>query len=591
MNTPSLSQLLRRLWVHIDAHRRLQFALLFLLMILASFAEVISIGTILPFLGALTAPETIFNHAMAQPFIRALDIQQPEQLLLPMTGVFVAGVTFSGMTRFALLWAQTRLSHEIGADFSMSIYRRTLFQPYSVHVSRNSSEVIASISTKAKAIVNNTVLPILTIISSALMLISILAALVAIEPLIAVSAFAGFGSIYAVVILITKKRLAQDSKRISQESNQVIKALQEGLGGIRDVLIDGTQEIYCRIYRNADLPLRRAMANVAIIGGGPRFIIESIGMILIALLAYSLARSGDGIADAIPVMGAMALGAQRILPVLQQAYWSWQSIRGGQVSLNDTLILLDQPIPTYATEPEPAPIPFARSIELQNIHFWYSNHGEPILSDISLIINKGDRVGLIGITGSGKSTLTDLIMGLLQPGSGKISVDGTAINQNNYRGWQAHIAHVPQAIFLADTTIAENIAFGVPSEKIDMDRVRLAATKAQIASTIESWKSGYQTPVGERGVRLSGGQRQRIGIARALYKQADVIVFDEATSALDNETELAVMEAIDQLGPNLTVLIVAHRLSTLRSCDVVVELTNGHITRCGTYAEMIKQTE
>lgn len=591
MNTPSLGSLLSRLWLHIEARRRVQFALLFMLMILASFAEVVSIGTVLPFLGALTAPETIFSHPIARPVINALDIQKPEQLLLPLTVIFMLGVAVSGLTRFSLLWAQTRLSHEIGADFSMSIYRRTLFQPYSVHVGRNSSEVVASISSKAKAIVNNTVLPILTIISSLLMLLSIFVALVVIEPLVAISAFVGFGSIYVIVILLTKKKLSLDSKRISHESNQVIKALQEGLGGIRDVLIDGTQETYCQIYRSADQPLRHAIANVAIIGGGPRFIIESIGMILIAWLAYSMTRTGDGVASAIPVMGAMALGAQRMLPVLQQSYWSWQSMRGGQMSLSDTLTLLDQPIPVYALERAPAPIPFNQSIQLSSICFSYSSQGSAILSDVTLEIPKGSKVGFIGITGSGKSTLIDLIMGLLQPSSGGIAVDGLVIDQSNYRGWQAHIAHVPQAIFLADTTIAENIAFGVPFENIDMDRVRSAARKAQISNTIESWSQGYQTPVGERGVRLSGGQRQRIGIARALYKKADVIVFDEATSALDNDTELAVMESIDQLGSDLTVLIVAHRLSTLRNCDLVVELTNGKVSRTGTYDAVITQTE
>ncbi len=588
MPNTTLPQLLRRLWQHINPRRRVQFGLLFLVMILASFAEVISIGAVLPFLGVLTEPGRIFVHPFAQPLIHALSLTEPKQLLLPLTIIFSTGALLSGVMRLILLWAQTRLSHAIGADFSISIYRRTLYQPYAVHVARNSSEVIAGISAKANGVVYSTILPALTILSSTLMLVFILLALLSIEPMIALTAFAGFGAIYVVVILVTKKALVRDSQRINKESNQVIKALQEGLGGIRDVLIDGTQETYCNIYRNADLPLRRATANIAIISGFPRYGIEALGMVLIAALAYSLAGSSSGIANAIPVLGAFALGAQRLLPVLQQAYSSWSSMRGGQASLVEALNLLDQPLPAYADEPLPSPIPFKHSITLNDLAFKYTENTPWVLQhDLNLNIPKGSCIGFIGATGSGKSTFLDIIMGFLRPTSGSMAIDGINITDQNYRGWQAHIAHVPQTIFLADTSIAENIAFGVPVEEIDHTRVRQAAQKAQIEQTIESWDKQYDTLVGERGVRLSGGQRQRIGIARALYKQADVIVFDEATSALDNDTERAVMEAIESLGNELTVIIVAHRLTTLKNCTQIVELVDGKIVRIGSYQKIV----
>ncbi|MBT7444026.1 MAG: ABC transporter ATP-binding protein [Methylococcales bacterium] len=590
MPNPPLPQLLRRLWQYINPRRRVQFGLLFLVMILASFAEVISIGAVLPFLGALTAPERIFAHPIAQPLIHALSLTEPKQLLLPLTIIFAIGALLSGLMRLILLWAQTRLSHAIGADFSISIYRRTLYQPYAVHVGRNSSEVIAGVSAKANSMVHSTLLPVLNICSSTLMLVFILLALLSIEPMIAIVAFVGFGAIYVVVIFATKKALARDSQRINNESNQVIKALQEGLGGIRDILIDGTQETYCDIYRNADLPLRRATANIAIISGCPRYGIEALGMVLIAALAYSLADSSSGVANAIPVLGALALGAQRLLPVLQQAYSSWSSMRGGQASLVEALKLLDQPLPAHADAPLPSPIPFKHSITLNNLAFKYTENTPWVLQHgLNLSIPKGSRIGFIGATGSGKSTLLDIIMGLLQPTSGSMAIDGINITEQNHRGWQAHIAHVPQAIFLADTSIAENIAFSVPVEQIDHTRVLQAAQKAQIAQTIESWDEQYGTLVGERGVRLSGGQRQRIGIARALYKQADVIVFDEATSALDNDTERAVMEAIENLGDELTVIIVAHRLTTLKNCTQIVELEDGRIKRSGSYEYIIEQ--
>ena len=591
MSKPTLPQLLHRLWQHISNRRRIQFGLLLLVMILTSFAEVISIGAVLPFLGALTSPDHIFAHPMAQPLIHALNLSNPKQLLLPLTIIFGAGALFSGLMRLILLWAQTRLGHAIGADFSISIYRRTLYQPYPVHVARNSSEVIAGVTAKSNGVVYNTLLPVLTILSSTLMLVFILLALLSIEPVVAISAFAGFSIIYLMVILMTNKALVRDSQRVNDETNQLIKALQEGLGGIRDVLIDGTQASYCKIYRNADLPLRRATANIAIIGGCPRYVIEALGMVLIAALAYSLAGTPSGITSAIPVLGALALGAQRLLPVLQQAYSSWTAMRGGQDFLDEALNLLDQPLPAHANEPPPPPMPFNSSITLNNLAFKYTNSQTWVLQPgFNLSIPKGSRIGFIGATGSGKSTLLDIIMGLLQPTSGGLAIDGINITEQNNREWQVRIAHVPQAIFLADISIEENIAFGIPLEEIDHARVRKAAQKAQIAQTIESWVKQYDTEVGERGVKLSGGQRQRIGIARALYKQADVIVFDEATSALDNNTELNVMEAIESLGDELTVIIVAHRLTTLKNCSQIVELVDGKIMRIGSYHNIVEQT-
>jgi ATP-binding cassette, subfamily B, bacterial PglK len=578
---------IKRLCVHLAPHRRKQLALLLAIMVITSFAEVLSISAVIPFLGALVSPEKVFNNSYIQPIVMSLEITEPNQLLLPLTLLFVAATIFSAGLRLALIWVQTRLGHAIGADLSVQTYERTLYQPYSVHVSRNSSEVIAGISGKIDTVVYSSLLPILSAAGSALILVTIMAALIAIDPVVALVTFGSFGAVYAMIMVLSRKRLTQHSQRISRESNQVVKALQEGLGGIRDVLIDGTQAVYCKIYRSADLPLRTAQANNQIIGASPRFLIEALGIALIAALAYALTGREGGVAAAIPLLGALAIGAQRLLPVLQQLYGSWSSLRGGQASLNDILDLLEQPLPAYARALTSEPIGFKKSIKLNIISFCYTDQTPWVLHDINLEIPKGARVGFMGTTGSGKSTLLDILMALLPPGKGSLVIDDTTITEQNFRNWQSHIAHVPQTIFLADTTIAENIAFGVPVDQIDYQRVKKAAQQAQIAKTIESWEKGYNTLVGERGVRLSGGQRQRIGIARALYKQADVIVFDEATSALDNETEAAVMDAIDAIGSDITVLMVAHRLSTLKVCDVIYELEAGLIKRQGSYREIV----
>jgi ATP-binding cassette subfamily B protein len=422
------------------------------------------------------------------------------------------------------------------------------------------------------------------------MVLGIMLTLFAIDPVVATSAFVGFGIIYMLVIKSTRKYLLRAGQKFNNNSVLVLKALQEGLGGIRDVLLDGTQQTHCDIYSKVDQPMRRAEANVQLISNSPRYGVESLGMVLIAALAYSLAGSSSGIVSGIPMLGALALGAQRLLPSVQQAYSSWSLLRGGQPSLSDALDLLDQPLPAYAGAPLASPIPFQHSITLNNLSFKYTENTPWVLqSGLNLSITKGDRIGFIGSTGSGKSTLLDIIMGLLQPTTGSLAIDNINITEQNYRSWQAHIAHVPQAIYLADSSIAENIAFGVPLDKIDHALMRHAAQKAQIAETVESWGKQYNSMVGENGVRLSGGQRQRIGIARALYKEADVIVLDEATSALDTDTELDVMDTIENLGnEGVTVIIVAHRLSTLKNCKQIVELADGQIVRVSSYQDLVE---
>jgi ABC-type multidrug transport system fused ATPase/permease subunit len=580
------SVLLKRLWHHIDPRRRRQFFLLLALMLLASFSEILSIGAVLPFLGVLTAPERIFELPATQPVIEALKLTEPKQLLLPLTIVFGLAALIAGAMRLLLLWVSTRLSFAAGADLSMNIYRRTLYQSYAIHCTRNSSEVIDGISGKANGVIYSIIVPTLTLISSSVMLIAILVTLLMVQPVIALITFGGFGLIYIVIIRLTRKQLLSDSKCLARESTQVIKSLQEGLGGIRDVLIDGSQEAYCQIYRNADSPLRRAQGNSLFISASPRYGMEALGMLLIAALAYSLAQQADGIAKVIPILGALALGAQRLLPVLQQAYGSWTQINSGQSTLKDVLQLLDQPLPDYDNQPV-AELPFRQNILLKEVGFRYGEQTPYVLKQLNLTISKGSRVGLIGTTGSGKSTLLDIVMGLLQPTDGLLKIDDQIITLANHRAWQAHIAHVPQVIFLADSTIEENIAFGIPKNQIDLSRVKRAAQQAQISESIEIWPKQYQTFVGERGIRLSGGQRQRIGIARALYRQADVIIFDEATSALDNETEQAVMQAIENLSKELTIIMIAHRLTTLRNCTQIIELGDGVIKRVGSYNEVV----
>jgi len=577
------------LWRHFTRRRQKQFSLLLILMVIASLAEIISIGTVVPFLGVLASPEQVYQHPLIQPVNQILEITEPRQLILPLTILFMTAALLAGLIRLTLLYAMTRLSFATGADLSINIYRRTLYQEYEVHVSRNSSEVINGIIAKTGTVIAGVVSPTLNLISSIILLVGIVSALLAINTTIALSAFIGFGMLYLIVIRYTKTQLKDNSKIIADQSTQMIKSLQEGLGGIRDVLIDGAQHFYCKLYRNADLPLRRATGNNQFISGSPKFVMEAIGMTLIAWLAYLMTQQEGGMVTAIPMLGALALAAQRLLPTLQQFYYSYSIIKASKASFEDVLNLLDQPLPKYADQPLPEPIPFAKEIKLNNLNFRYKEDLPWVLKNINLSLKKGRCYGFMGVTGSGKSTLLDIIMGLLPPTEGGLIIDNQIINIQNRREWQAHIAHVPQNIYLSDNTIEENIAFGIAKELINHQRVKKSAQQAKIAELIEQWKDGYQTFVGERGVRLSGGQRQRIGIARALYKKANVLIFDEATSALDNQTEKEVMEAIEELGKEITVLIIAHRLTTLKGCDKIVKLGKNYTAHVGSYQEMINE--
>lgn len=586
-NSDPLNKLLLRLLHHLGRRRQWQFAILLIITLTVAFVEIINLGALLPFLSVLIVPETVFNNQVIAYIAPKWGIYTSKQLVLPITVGFVAISIFAGSLRLLLLWATTKFTFTSGSDLSIEVYRRTLYQPYHVQLAHNSSEVVSRIINNVDSVVINVMQPLLTLMCSVVLMVAITVMLVFIDPIVALTAILGFGGCYLVITMFARRKLKQNGERINDEQILVIKALQEGLGGIRDVLLDGTQPVYCDIYRKADRPLRQAYGSNNFISGSPRFAIEALGMALIAGIAYALSQRAGGIAQLLPVLGVLALSAQRMLPALQQSYFSWASITSGYPSLANIMAILDQPEPQEFLQPEPLPLSFEKSVRFDKVKFRYSEDGPWVLEDFNLTITKGSRVGIVGGTGGGKSTAIDLLMGLLKPSEGELLVDGVSCVGNRVRAWQKSIAHVPQSIYLSDATFAENIAFGVPKDAIDMNRVRMVARQAQIADFIESRNEGYQIKVGERGIRLSGGQRQRIGIARALYKQAKLLVFDEATSSLDNATEQSVMDAIEGLDRDLTIVLIAHRTTTLQHCDTIVELENGRVKRQGTYDQLL----
>jgi ABC-type multidrug transport system fused ATPase/permease subunit len=579
---PSTFNLLRRIWGYLSRRRRLQLAVLLLVMLASGLAELVSLGAVLPFLAVLSNPQQLWQQPLIQALALRVGYSQAQQLVLPATTAFALAAVLAALIRLLNLWLNGRLAAAVGSDLSCEAYRRTLYQPYQVHVQRNSSTLITAITNHIQLTVF-ALNAVLQIVSAVVVAAGLLIGLLLIDWLVAVFTAGLFGLAYGLVAITVRRLLQQNGGRIAAAANQRVKALQEGLGAIRDVLLDGSQATYLELYRRADRPQRHLESKNVFLSTFPRYALEALGLVAIAVLGGLLVLQRGSGASVIPLLGALALGAQRLLPALQQIYGGWANLRSWSASLAAVIELLEQPLPQQQALAEP--LPLQQSIRLQGVRFRYARELPEVLQGLDLEIRRGERIGLIGSTGSGKSTLVDLLMGLLPPSGGQLLVDGLDLHDpahaEHLAAWRAAMAHVPQSIYLSDNSIAENIAFGVPRQAIDLDRVKQAAEQAQIAGFIESSLEGYASFVGERGIRLSGGQRQRIGIARALYKRASVIVLDEATSALDTSTEEAVMEAVEGLSRDLTMVMIAHRLSTVQRCDRVVRLDHGVVVASG----------
>jgi len=574
-----------RLFKKLETRRKIQLTVLLSLMIMASFAEVLSIGSVIPFLAILTNPDSIKDIPFALEILNLFEYESSTDLVLPITILFILAAILAGSMRIFVLWFNTKLSFSIGRDLGVQAFKATLNQPYEVHISTNSSEVISSIVTKMYA----TTLCLsqsLSLITSLVLSLSIVFILLVIDTQIALFSAIVIGGSYIVMSYFFRIKLSKNSKSVDLGTTKSLKILQEGLGGIRDVLLSRNQRVYERNFYLSQLDLRAAQGNNHFLGGSPRFLMESIGMSLIAILAYASISSGSSAINFLPSLGAIALGAQKLLPAGHQIYASWAGIAGNRDSFRSVLDILDQPYDEKVREPV-EPLKFEQDIVFDSVSFQYEDD-KKVLEDFNLTIKKGERLGVVGKTGSGKSTFTDLLMGLLKPSKGNLLIDGKPVNKKNVDRLMSIVAHVPQFIYLADLSIAENIALGEEKKDINEEEIIKAAKQASILDFIDNCPNGFNTMVGEQGIKLSGGQRQRIGLARALYRKSKILVLDEATSSLDNQTEKAIMSSIENLDDNLTVVIIAHRLTTIKSCDSIAILEDGAVLARDSYHNLLK---
>lgn len=562
----------------------MQIGVALMLSTVTSVLEIASISALLPLLSALINPTQLATVPLAESLFDLAHVRSEAEILAFTCLLFCILAVLAGAARFFLTVILARLSYAIGSDLALGIYVRSIRRPFIDQLKSNSSDVISAISIKSEIVVRQFLFPILTVISTVVLSLAIVALLFVANPVVTLASSLSFSLLYLCVHLVTRARLRRAGETINLETSNIVKKVQEGLGAVRDIILDGSHRLYERAFVASDTPLRKARADIQIISQVPRYAIEAGGLVFFGALAYVLASRGV-LSDSLPGLGVLALGLQRLLPTLQQAYAAWACIQGAHHAVASTLEFMDLELPAeQVTAPA---LFFQREIVIDGVCFSYGEDGRRILDGIHLEIRKGSRVGIVGKTGSGKSTLLDIVMGLLAPTGGAVRVDGAEIDFAKPGAWHKLVAHVPQAIFIADASIMENIALGVEQKLIDIDRVRWCADKAQLSESLAQLPKGLDTVVGERGAWLSGGQRQRIGIARALYKSATVLVLDEATSALDEGTESAVMESIENLGNDMTIIMVAHKIASLRSCDQIIELRDGKIHRVGGFQEFV----
>jgi len=570
----TLGPTLKKIYALMLPQRRRDLVLFVAMTLVGAVAEIAMIASVLPFIAVLTGE--VPPNSLS---FRGDDLLVPADAgnrILGAVLLFMAFAVTAGALRLLIAWYTQRFIFRLGHELAVEVQRRILLQPYSYHIERNSSQVIAA-TEKVDVLVIGVLLQLTYAVTCLFIAFFIVAMLMRIDVFTAVVATVAFGGLYLIVSMLTARRLEANSKAAAQAHEDRFKIVQESLGGIRDVILDASQSVFVGAFSRTDQRFNDARASNLFIGSAPRSIVEAGGMVIVAGLALLLWAREGSLLPALPLLGALGVGAFRLIPILQQLFYSWTMIAGNRASAAQVLEYLNLPVASPAGD-EVRPLPFNHSIQFENVGFAYRGAKRPVLVRANATIPAGSRVALVGRTGAGKTTFADLLMGLLSPDQGRISIDGHPLDTAGVERWWRSVAHVAQFVFLADTTIARNIAFTSADEEIDKDRVLRATAVAQLDEFIDSLPDGLDTRVGERGIRLSGGQRQRLGIARAIYKGAPVLILDEATNALDAETEAAVMTALlEETTPRRTVIVVSHRSSAVELCDLVLEVEGGEV--------------
>ncbi len=589
---------IQTLLVLLNKRERRRGLLIVIAVIFMAAFETLGVASLMPFLAVLGDPGIVERNAALRLAYETLDRPAIDSFLFWLgAAAFVVLVTTAAI-RMITYYAINRYTQMRARSIGDRLLEGYIRQPYVFHLEQRSGALNSKILVEATQVVNGAIRPIIALIASAVTMTMIVTLLVIVDPVTALVAGGVLGGVYGLIFAVTRGFLTRIGKERIVANQDRFASVSDALNGIKVIKVIGREQTYLKRFRAAATKVARNQAASMTLGQVPKFAIEAIafgGIILLCLVL--IARYGgvdnDALAQILPILGLYAFAGYRLLPTFQSAYQAIAAMRFGgpavasvyqDLTLRETL----PPLPRART----APLGLREGIELRNISFSYPGSDGVGLHGLSLMIPAGGRIGIVGSTGAGKTTLMDMLLGLLEPTVGEIQVDGRSITSANVRAWQQTVGYVPQEIFLVDASVAENIALGVPTEDIDYGRITECARMAQVHAFIsDDLPDGYDTKIGERGIRLSGGQRQRLGIARALYHDPDLIVFDEATSALDNLTEKEVMAAVDSLSRQKTIVMVAHRISTVRACDAIIVLDRGKLVARGTHDELIASNE
>jgi ATP-binding cassette, subfamily B, bacterial PglK len=584
-------RILKKILYILDREERRKAILVLAMILISALMDMLGVMSVMPFMAVLANPEVIETNGILKAIFEAshvVGITTSEDFIFAV-GVFVFLMLIVSLAVKALtIFLQTRFVFMREYSIGHRLVEGYLNQPYSWFLTRNSADLSKNILSEVSQVITYALGPVANILASGAIVLTLLLLLVMVDTNLALTIGLVLGSAYGLIFKFNKGLLKRiGNERVAANEARFI-ALNECFGATKEVKISNLEHVYLERFAVPAATYSRHLATTTIIANIPRFVLELIafgGLLLVVL--YLMVQSGD-FASAIPIITLYAFAGYRLMPSLQQLYSSATQLRFAGSALDALISELKSTAlpPSLADRTE---VTFKESITLNNVSYQYPTANNAAIRQVMLTVPAKSKVGFVGTTGGGKTTCVDLISALLQSNSGSLEVDGQIINDKNSRSWQSKIGYVPQQICLIDDTVAANIAFGVAAEQIDMASVERAARIANLHKfVVEKLPQQYNTKVGERGIRLSGGQRQRIGIARALYHNPQVLVMDEATSALDNLTEHAVMEAVYSLTDEITVIIVAHRLSTVKTCDIIFVLENGELTGQGTFDELLK---
>ena len=567
------------LWLLLTQQQKNKFKIILLLLVVSSFFEILSLGSLLPFIAVIVSPETIFTNEHVGPIVYALGWNTAEKVQINFTIAYISIIIMTAIFRALLKIFEVKFIYSIGTNISRDIYKSYLLRPYSEYVLSNSSEILSDLTHKVGELISSWLAPTLNLLVAIILLIVTIATLVWISPILMLSTFGVFAIIYLVTIFFFKESVHKNTEIVSISAEKIIKEIQEASGNIRDIMLHQRQKQYSNVYNLLESNLRRSQAQIQILSFVPKVIIETLGVVFIAILAYILSISSENVVDIAVGLGLVVVGVQKILPLLNQIYNDYIILRVG-VKVGGRLLTRNKPLVINKSNRENSEkIKFDSHIILKDISFRYSEKSDLILKQASFKIKKNSCIGVMGRSGSGKSTLSDILLGMLMPTSGTMYVDNAKIVPNNIRAWKKRVAHVPQSVYLIDDSILKNIIIDNDLDNIDHDKLEYALRLSSLQEFISTQEDGILSSVGERGMRLSGGQRQRIGIARAIYEGADFLIFDEPTSALDPETEKTIMSAISMLSGQVTIVLISHNVDNLKICDSVIKIHNGVISQ------------